>query len=455
VSHVLVCGMCPLPFENSAKSFGPGIRTWQLARGIAAGGHRVSVVAMQIPGCYDRTAAVRRETVDGIDVLRLAEGEFHDPGVIRSSLAETRPDAVVGATIYGSHALVKSGTDLPMWADQFGHVMAEAQAKAALDGDDSVLSYFWQMVEAVGRRADHFSSVSGRQRLALIGELGALGRLTADTCGYEFVSVVPCAVVPDPAGGSGEGLTGVRGNGVPEDAFIVLWSGSYNVWSDARTVFDGLEAAMRREPRIHFVSTGGAIPGHDSKTYRDFQSWVAASPLRHRFHLQGWVDADRVPAYWNEADLGVLAERPIYEGLLGSKNRIIQWLGWGLPTVYNRVGDLGDLLRDEELGLTFQVGDGDGLAEHIVWASHHPEALRDMARRARRYALEKLSFEATTAELRVWLEEPRRAPDWRQPGVEPDEHRGNFQRLASAVARIPVVGRSRWLRRAYRRLLGG
>ena len=58
----------------------------------------------------------------------------------------------------------------------------------------------------------------------------------------------------------------MRGRLVPEDAFVVLWSGGYNVWSDIETLLQGLEKAMDEQPSIHFLSTGGAISGHDDAT---------------------------------------------------------------------------------------------------------------------------------------------------------------------------------------------
>jgi hypothetical protein len=220
--------------------------------------------------------------------------------------------------------------------------MAEAQAKASVEGRNWPVAHTWSLLAPVLQAADRISVVSERQRYATIGELGAAGRLTAETCGYEFTAVIPCALVPidetpPRAPGPREGM--VRGRLVPEGAFVVLWSGGFNVWSDVLTLARGLEGAMDREPRLHFVATGGAVPGLDSSTWERFRELVLRSPHRERFHLEGWVTGDRVAGYVEEADLGVLADRMVYEGLLGSKNRVLQWMGAGLP-VLNRLGDL-------------------------------------------------------------------------------------------------------------------
>src|SRR4030042_1369409 len=91
--------------------------------------------------------------------------------------------------------------------------------------------------------------VSESQRRAAIGELGAVGRLTAETCGYELVSVIPCAhVPPEEAPPRTDARAGrvARGRIVPDDAFVVLWSGGFNVWSDVATLGAGAGTATRR-----------------------------------------------------------------------------------------------------------------------------------------------------------------------------------------------------------------
>lgn len=453
--RIVVCGLCPLPFENTSQNYGPGIRTWQMASALAAVGHAVHVVAMEIPGVYQAGEMREQETVDGVSIRRLDPAAFMDPAVIRREIDRWRPSALVGATIYGSLAIAQCDPDLPFWADQFGHVMAEAQAKADLEDENWPIPRWWRMVHPVVSRADRISTVSERQRYAAIGELGAVGRLTAETCGYEFTAVMPCGVIEDDESVAGTTKV-VRGRDVPKDAFIVLWSGGYNVWSDVDTLFAGLESAMRREPSLYFVSTGGAIEGHDDSTYAGFQERIAASELRSRFHLAGWVKRDSVPAYVAEADLGVLTDRSMYEGILGSKNRVVQWMASGLPSAYNRVGDIGDYLVEHEVGLTFGIGDSSALAEQLIWAARHPEELRAMTERARTACRRDFSFSTTTRELRAWASRPTHAPDF-ELGAE----RSPFDFEESPPPPVPAdpLPRQRGLRRRIaswmRRLAGG
>lgn len=381
-----------------------------MAHSLAQAGHQVSLLAMRIDGTYQPDDGIPdREVHAGVEIERLNSPQFFDREELARRIKAVQPDALVGATIYGSFVLAQQSPQVPFWADQFGHVMAEAQAKAHLESANWPLAHFWNLLAPVLRSADKLSVVSFRQRWAAVGELGLVGRLSAETCGYEFTSLMPCALLPDED--QPEVRTLLRGHGVPEDAFVSLWSGGYNVWSDVDTLFKAHEIAMEKDPNLHFVSTGGGIAGHDESTYARFEASVASSEFKDRYHLQGWVKADLVPSYQAEADLGVLCEIPMYEGLLGSKNRIVQWLGGGLPTLYNKVGDLGDLLDDDDLGLTFAVGAADEMAEKLLWAASHRDELAEMAARAKRYARNDLSFEATTADLVEWAESPAFAPD--------------------------------------------
>ncbi len=455
MSRVLVAGVCPLPFENTPRSFGPGIRTWQFAWSLSRAGHEVRLLALRAPGAYADGAGAATEVRDGIHIGRLSDVAFFDPATVRAAVRDAHPDALVGASLLGSAALARARSSLPFWADEFGHAMAEAQAKAFAEGRNWPVAYTWNLLRPVLLSADRLSVVSERQRYAAIGELGAVGRLTAETCGYEFTAVIPCALVPTeeaptpPGGGPGPV---VRGRLVPEDAFVVLWSGGFNVWSDVETVARGVETAMSRNPQIHFVATGGAIPGLDAAAWERFRAMAGGSPHRDRFHLEGWVPAERVAAYVAEADLGILADRPIYEGLLGSKNRVVQWMGAGLPVLYNRIGDLGDLLEGRRLGLTFPPGDAAVLAERLAWAATHREELRERASRAREVAHRELTFEATARPLVDWAASPRRAPDAARRARDPWGHADLRQRVAAAVRRVPGLRGSEALVALWRRL---
>jgi glycosyltransferase involved in cell wall biosynthesis len=359
-------------------------------------------------------------------------------------------EAVVGSTLLASFALARSLPNVPFWADQFGHAMAEAQAKSSVDGDNRSVAEGWKLVQPVLSIADKISVVSQRQRLAVVGELGAIGRLTGETCGYEFIDVAPCAAPSH----QGEPSAEHRPSRSSEDEFLVLWAGSYNVWSDIETLMEGLELAMRGNPRVRFVSIGGGIEGHDVSSYSRLKQLVAASKFSDRFLLEGWVEQDQVAHYVAQADLGVVAELRVYEGELGSKNRVLEWMGCGLPVLSSPLGDLGEYLSDGSKGLIFEPGDAAGLAQQVLWAAENRDSISKMAEHTRKSVSEDFSLERTTFGLRSWAREPTRAPDWETVSWRrtPMHHLNWRYRLAARSQSVSWIRRSSILRSMWQRL---
>lgn len=413
MSKILLCGLAPLPYENELKSFGPGVRTWQLAKPLIEDGHDVTLLAYHIPKAYPSEIPEPVETRErGMRRISVGDRQWQDHGFLKGLVEEVRPDALVGSTIYGSFAAVRAAGTEPVWVDLFGHVMAEAQARAAIEGENHFVPYFWSYEREVILRGDRFSTVGDGQAYATIGELGAAGRLRKETLGYRFVSTIPCALDEEPLVRK---RTVLRGVDVASDDFVLLWSGGYNTWTDVDTLFQALDQAMAKNPRVRFVSTGGAIDGHDEHTYPRFLRMIEESHRRDRFVMKGWIRKEEATDHYFEADVGINIDKYMYEGLLGSKNRILDWMRAGLPALTGELSEITRLLKEHGLGFVFPLGDADALAAEILRLADAPELCKEAGRRARAYGLGALTFGATTAPLRDWCKRPERAPDSYQP----------------------------------------
>ena len=409
MTRVLVVGHSPLPWEDLTKSYGPGTRTWQFAQPLLEDGHDVTVLASRIPFVYpDDMDTVTSAEEKGCTIYRVEQSEFEVGGFTDRLMTELDPDCVVGATAYASYvASIYSGLR-PLWVDVFGSLLAEAQAKAAVYYEDAYLEHFLRINRALLEMGDRFSTVSSRQKYELVGQLGVMGRLCADTLGYEFATSIPCAVQPidfppptDPTGGA-----------VGPEGFTVLWSGGFNTWTDVRTLFEGMELAMEICPRIHFVSTGGDIQGHDEKTYPEFERLVEGSSFRDHFHLKGWVKKSEAMSYYGAASVGINMDASHYEVMFGSRNRILEWALAGLPALSTNLCELTGELASEKLLFPIPVGDAEIMARRIVELEADRGSLDQVGSRLRAWVLERYSFRQTTSELRDWVADPAHAPDF-------------------------------------------
>lgn len=418
MAKILILGSSPLPFMNAKRLYGPGIRTWQFAVPLLNAGHEVRIIAAQVPDSRTKGPPLPVHGVPNLSLTFMEQADFDNIAPVAHAMQNYEPDAIVAAGYGASRVAVGLDREMPIWADFFGDPMAEAQALAEVCGNDDKIYQIWSYVAPVLDRADRFSAVSERQKYAVIGQLASRGRLNRWTHRYDFVSCIPCALAPMQTLPVAKRM---RGRLFPQEAFVVLWSGGYNTWADAESLFFALQWAMQRNPRIHFVSTGGQIDGHDEITYPGFLRRVEASDFKDRFHLLGWVETFDVRGLYAECDLAVNVDRPCYEGLLGSRNRILDWMDAGLPVLTTETCELSAILRERELGFVVQPGDQETLGQEILRLSLETDLLRERAERASAYAREHFTFEATTRAVRDWAQHPEPAPD-----------RGRFPTLGGA-----------------------
>ncbi len=420
MSRIMLLGMSPLPFENDKKVYGTGIRTWQFARPLLEKGHDICLVSYAIQSAYPESFLSEKKQDFFFEGKRFAylclnQKDFEDPAEIKKIYDDFRPDCIIGCTFYPSSiaALLLGGIEkkdrVPFWADLFGHVMAEAQARAYIDEDDSALFHYWNGEYNILSEADKFSAVSERQSYALIGELGAVGRLNRHSSGYAFTHTIPCGL---PQKDFRHEKNVLRGKGkIGSNDFVVLWTGGYNTWTDVDTLFSALTDAMSEDAGIFFVSTGGEIPEQDVKTYPRFLSLIENSPFKERFVMNGWIDGRDVQNYYFEADVGINIDKDIYEVKLGSKNRILDWMRAGLLTLSSDVCELTEIIAQNGLGYTFRPNDAKDLASKILYIARNKERSKDIVKKANAYARQNFSFAKTTEELCMWAQEPQFSPD--------------------------------------------
>ena len=409
MSRLLILGVSPLPFESTLRSFGPGTRTWQLTEPLLTDGHEIVLVGMRIPETYPaETPPEISETRDRLTYHSIDGELYFQSRYVQRVHDELRPDAVIFAHAAASYSDSVVETPAPIWIDLCGHVMAEAQAKAAVYHDDSYLDYFFHKMLVSLFRGDVFSTVSDAQRWALIGELGLAGRLNSLTNGVDLAHTIPCGAEEEDYRHERKVLRGVD---VGDDDFVVLWSGGFNTWTDVDTMFAGLSWAMDREPSLRFVATGGQIDGHDEITYPRFVDAIAASPHRDRFILKGWLPRELVPNYYFEADVGINCEKDIYEVRLGSKHRILDWSRASLPVVSTRVTELSDAVEEDGVGFVCSAGDPEALGRAILRAVERRAELPELGREFKSAMRRRFGFRATTTSLRAWAAAPTFAPD--------------------------------------------
>jgi glycosyltransferase involved in cell wall biosynthesis len=411
--RVLVIGVGPIPPRHPEKLHAPGLRLWSFADQIARAGHEVALCEAMFAGQQESAPVTPApEIPENIKFLSLPLDLQGAAARLREIARETRPEAAVALTDIMNCSAALAKLPCPLWCDYLGHPMAERQMLARVFESDDGLIDQWRMLIPALLGADTFSACSAHEKDALIGELGAVGRLNRHTSPLDLVSVIPQPFSPVLLKAESGAI---RGKIAKPDDFVVISTGGFNTWMDEATLFAGLVRAMEENPRVVFVVIGGAIKGHNEKTFTDFKTCVEASPFRERFHFAGWVSHEKVAAFYRDADLAINIDHFSYEGRLGTRTRIVEWARYGVPVLATPLGELAEDLAARKLMLSFKFGDARDLAEKISSAAENPAAGRERAERAREYVEQVYSPKCVIEPILKWLENPASAPDLANP----------------------------------------
>lgn len=406
MSKVILLGVGPLPSPTLEKVYAPGLRLEAFLEALRQGGHSVLLAEFSFGG--SDVPHIPRHGQGIYAHRRLSPNMEEAAKQVDLLVGEYDADCMIALTDVGAVAAIRSGYKGPLHVDYFGHPMAERQQQASVHGSNASLAEQWISVLEALLRADRFSVCSLSQRLALIGELGAAGRLNSETCSQEMIDVIP-PTVPFFQPLKARQANYLENQGVPQGAKVIFSSGGYNTWVDEEMLFLGVEEALRNDPNLHFVSTGGAIDGHVKVVFERFQQRVHKSPVRERFHLLGWVTHDEMIDAMLGAHVAVNCDFASLEGELGCRNRLLGWLWAGLRVVTTVTSDSTRRLADQKILRTVGFRDWQQLAQALK-----EEAQKDRVTdlpRLHDFLKRKWSGKEQFNKLRAWAANPTRAAD--------------------------------------------
>jgi len=436
MSKILLIGYNPPQLVQNIKIEAAHYRTWQFLEPLLEDGHQVCLCG----GARGETGDVTLIPETWRPQLRYNPIRFGEKGWVAHLQRihdEFKPDCVVAVNF--SHCLytTKLRTDCPIWMDIYGDMLTIMQAAAFRARSNRGLDTSIAFMRQVAQKGDIFSGCGLPQQHMMVGELAMSGRLNHHTFGYEFVRIVPPGSPPGrPAAiPRQQARTLLAGQGISEEAFVVLWCGGYNTWTDVETLYKALTWAMAQAPLLHYVSVGANTYEALDNVYTHLLKLIDQSPYRQRFHMLGWRPWAEVPHFYQESDVGINIDALHYETLYGTRTRLVEMIASGLPVVTSLGAELSYLLRDKSAALTFAVGDWQTMGEQLLSLASNSELRNEMARTAYTFATGELSFTNTTHAIRSWVQHPTVAPDRQPQGIQTTVRQFEY-RLRTALRRV-------------------
>lgn len=413
MKKILIVGNAPLPLEKSKSRPAAGLRTYQFLKPLMdSANFELKLVTIAMPECYDLEPEKKIIKETGYEQLLISKNEPSLIKEIQNFTDDFRPEAIIGVNTFPSYVASKLKTDIPMWMDLNGWIMAEAQAQAYKLESNGYLSHYFSMEQTILKRADKVSVVSGNQKYAILGELASLGRLNKETFGYDF-----CLHIANGTQDFGEVEKPGQTFNSYDGKFVALWLGGYNTWADEATLFRGLEKAMEACDKLVFVSTGGEIKGLNNKTFANFKSMVERSKFRERFNFLGWVDTQDLAGLYKIAVVGLNVDRTCVETLTGARNRINEMMKFGLPVITSLGSEISYEVEKSGSGIGFKSGNAEAFSDALrkmykEWdGSALTENYKLYSENAENYINVNCNYKTLMQPLLEWLGNPQRAAD--------------------------------------------
>jgi glycosyltransferase involved in cell wall biosynthesis len=406
-SKVLLFSPIPV-FTPTGMASGLGLRVWGLARALSARGHQVRI-AEPVGGrstaaattahpeiewvSWGKDTRASRPLIEEADVVIVQPTIGQWPHFLRS-----RPRCLV-VDLYNP-TLIDCLTYLGTQPQQLHHY-----------GNTLACHLFFL------RRGDAFLCAGERQRRYYLGALSAAGRLNALADLDRLLQLVPMGTETEPPKALPERL--LRGRWAAEDAELLLWPGGIYPWFDALTAVRALARVRRERPRASLLFVGAENPlagGLSSPGAAEAAREAARLNLpEEAIRFAPWLPHAQRAAMYFEADLAVLAHKPLLEAEFSWRTRTLDCLWGGLPMVLTAGDELGERSAAAGAALCVPPGDDRAMAAEIATLLADPDSRAAMRRAARRLATEELSWNRVVEPLHSLCEDPRPAPDRDDP----------------------------------------
>lgn len=154
------------------------------------------------------------------------------------------------------------------------------------------------------------------------------------------------------------GVTPARLASIPDDAFVVGFTGSLKMWHGVDTLLQSFSAFRESEPRAHLLICG------DGPKRGWIDGFVAGAGLSDAVTMAGWVDHAALPGLIARMDVAT-APYPAAEDHYFSPLKLYEYLAMGRPVLASDIGQTAELLSGSEAAQLLPPGDVDALTDAL------------------------------------------------------------------------------------------
>lgn len=176
-----------------------------------------------------------------------------------------------------------------------------------------------------------------------------------------------------------------------QDKVVVGFSGTFAVWHGTETLKAAAIKVLSEYPQSAFIFIGdGPEKNQIEKSLREKFS-------DDRFIFTGMISPDKAPAYLDACDILI---SPIGEDKANSSPiKIFEYMAAAKAIVCYDVGQMSEILENEETALLVPDGDIEGFIEAVVKLINDPGLRESMGKKARETAVSKYTWMENTRKI--------------------------------------------------------
>ena len=172
--------------------------------------------------------------------------------------------------------------------------------------------------------------------------------------------------------------------GVADDETLSGFVGTFGPWHGVLTLAEAIRL-LPQESRLRFLFVGAGM-------LRDeVERIVHEAGRSDRVIFAGHVEHERVPALLDACDILLSPHVPLEDGseFFGSPTKLFEYMAMGKGIIASRLGQIGEVLADEETALLVEPGNAQELSEAILRLGRSRELRESLGAAARRAAVER------------------------------------------------------------------
>jgi glycosyltransferase involved in cell wall biosynthesis len=184
------------------------------------------------------------------------------------------------------------------------------------------------------------------------------------------------------------------------DAPVAGFVGTFGDWHGAENLVRAIPLILNRTPRAKFLFVGDGVRRSAA------EDLARSLGVAHATVFTGLVPQEQAPPYLAACDVLVSPHSWMRnDPFIGSPTKVFEYMAAARGIVASRLGQIADVLKDEETALLVPPDHIDALAKSVTRLLESPDLARSMGARARATALAKHTWDSNVRQMLSWLQE--------------------------------------------------